>query len=137
MYAPVTGEDAGDSRNEITRAIASGEVQPLVSASGIVLRLSGVSMVAGAMQLKRMRWSRYSRASTRLRAATPALATVYAAAPAPPDSIAREATITTLPPPAARRGMAARQTACAVSRFACIIAGHSASGDFASGPDPA
>ena len=68
--APVTGVESADRRNAMTRAIAAGEVQLERSASGMALRLAGVSIVPGSTLLNRTPRSRFSAASTRVSAWT-------------------------------------------------------------------
>src|SRR5215475_13364553 len=113
MIAPRVTRLSGEARKAIVAATSSTFGQASKFAFGIALRLAGVSIIEGATAFTNMPSLATSSASATVRAATPVLAAVYAAIPAPDrhSRAGRAATLTMRPPwpPATMAFTAARQ----------------------------
>src|SRR5580693_7289612 len=107
MAAPLIGAASGPIRNAITLAMAAGWTARWASDGDIQVRLAGVSMTDGRMQLTRMPCGRSSSASSELARTTADLLVAWASGAGPPTPVL-EPTVTIAPPPAA----AIRGAAC-------------------------
>ena len=100
---------AADARNNTTPAMCSGGTHSAKFAPGIAVRLGGVSMMLGRMQLTFTPWRFSSSAKVSVKRITTLLEATYAAILAAPRNAPRAPMLTILPPPrSAIPGAAAR-----------------------------